>query len=135
MLEHRDSGILIHHSACVHKMLMRFNMDKVHPFSTPMINRTLDQRNDQFRLKDDDEEILWAKVLYLSAICALLYLSSNALDISFVVNLLASFSYAPTQRHWSGIKTIFRYLKGTIDLGLFYPYREKGGIAKETSNL
>lgn len=32
VLEHRDSGILIHHSACVHKMLMRFNMDKVHPF-------------------------------------------------------------------------------------------------------
>ena len=40
-------------------------MDKVHPFSTPMINQTLDLRNDLFRLKDDDELLLWAEVLYL----------------------------------------------------------------------
>ena len=76
VLEHRDSGILIHHSACVYMMLMRFNMDKVHLISTPMINWTLDQSNDQFRQKDDDEETLWVKVLYLSAIGALLYLIS-----------------------------------------------------------
>ena len=87
-----------------------------------MINRTLDRRNDQFRQRDDDEETLWVKVLYLSEI--------SALDISFVMNLLARFSYAPTQRHWSGIKTIFRYLKATIDLGLFYPYREKAKYEK-----
>jgi hypothetical protein len=37
---------------------------------------------------------------------------------------LAWFSSAPTQRHWNDILTIFRYLKGTIDMGLFYPYRE-----------
>ena len=98
-------------------------MDKVHPFSTPMINRTLDSRNDLFRLKDDGEEILRAEVLYLSAIGALLYLSTR--HLSLVVNLLARFSFAPTQRQLSGIKTIFRYLKGTIDLGLFYLYREK----------
>ena len=65
----------------------------------------------------------------------IIVLKLNALHISFVVNLLARFSYAPTQRHWSDIKTIFRYRKGTIDLGLFYPYREKRGIEKETSNL
>ena len=60
----------------------------------------------------------------------IIVLNLYALDISFVVNLLARFSYAPTQRHWSGIKTIFRYLKGTIDLGLFYPYREKAKYEK-----
>ena len=76
VLEHRDSGILIHHSACVYMMLMRFNMDKVHPISTLMINWTLDQMYDQFHQKDDDEETLWVKVLYLSAISTLLYLIS-----------------------------------------------------------
>ena len=30
----------------------------------------------------------------------------------------------------SGIKTIFRYLKGTIDLDLLYPYREKAKYEK-----
>ena len=41
-------------------------------------------------------------------------------DISFAVNLLARFSSAPTKRHWNGIKHIFRYLRGCVDLGLFY---------------
>ena len=38
--------------------------------------------------------------------------------ITFAVNLLARYSSELTRRHWNGIKHIFRYLKGTIDLGL-----------------
>ena len=41
-------------------------------------------------------------------------------DIAFAVNLLARHSAAPTRRHWVGFKTILRYLKGTLDLGLFF---------------
>ena len=92
--------------------------------STPMIGRSLDPKTDPFHPRDDGEDVLEAEVPYLSAIGALLYLTQcTRPDISFVVNLLARFSSAPTQRHWTGIKTIFRYLKGTIDMGLFYPYR------------
>ena len=36
------------------------------------------------------------------------------------MNLLARYSNAPTRRYWNGVKDIFRYLKGTTDLGLFY---------------
>ena len=46
-------------------------------------------------------------------------------DIAFAVNLLARYSSAPTRRHWNGIKHILRYLRGTIDLGLFYPNGSK----------
>ena len=41
-------------------------------------------------------------------------------DITFAVNLSARFSYEPTRRHWNEIKHMFRYLRGTIDLGLYY---------------
>jgi hypothetical protein len=44
------------------------------------------------------------------------------------VNLLARFSSSPTKRHWNGIKHIFRYLRGTIDLGLFYSNSSKEGL-------
>ena len=58
---------------------------------------------------------------YLNAIGALMYLANNTRpDIAFSVNLLARYSNAPTERHWNGIKHLFRYLKGTIDLGLFF---------------
>ncbi|XP_050378384.1 secreted RxLR effector protein 161-like [Argentina anserina] len=127
-LEHRACGILIHQSAYVQKMLRRFNMDKVHPVSTPMIGRSLDVKKDPFRPLEEDEEVLGAETPYLSAIGALLYLAQcTRPDIAFSVNLLARFSSAPTQRHWSGVKNIFRYLKGTIDLGLFFPYSKTGG--------
>ncbi|CAL9001401.1 unnamed protein product [Prunus brigantina] len=41
-------------------------------------------------------------------------------DIAFSVNLLARYSSAPTSRHWTGVKHILRYLRGTTDMGLFY---------------
>ena len=104
-------------------MLRHF--DKVKPSSTPMIVLSLDPEKDHFHLKDDDEDVLEAEVPYLSTIGALLYLAQcTRPDISFAVNLLARYSSAPTRRHWIGVKDIFRHLRCTIDMGLFYPYRE-----------
>ena len=61
------------------------------------------------------------KYLNPNAIGALMYLAQcTRPDITFAVNLLVQFSSEPTIRHWNGIKHIFRYLQGTIDLGLFY---------------
>ncbi|KAM1061303.1 hypothetical protein FF1_025820 [Malus domestica] len=86
-----------------------------------MVVRTLDAKRDPFHPKEDEEEILETEVPYLSAIGALLYLAQcTRPDISFVVNLLARYSNAPTRRHCNGVKDIFRYVKGTTDLGLFY---------------
>ena len=129
-LEHRACGILIHQEAYIQKILRRFNMDKAHPVSTPMVGRSLDEKKDPFRPKETDEELLGAETPYLSAIGALLYLAQcTRPDISFAVSLLARFSSAPTQRHWNGIKNVFRYLKGTADLGLFFPYKKARGLS------
>jgi hypothetical protein len=65
---------------------------------------------------------LGLEVPFLSAIGALMYLANcTRPGIAFVVNLLSRYSADPTKRHWVGVKTIFRYLKGTQDLGLFFP--------------
>ena len=110
------------------EVLRRFNEDKAKPLSTPMVVRSLDAKRDLFRPKDDDEEILEPEVPYLSAIGVLLYLVQCIRpDISFAINLLARYSNAPTRTHWTGVKDIFRYLKGTTDLGLFYPYESLNG--------
>ncbi|PRQ36158.1 putative RNA-directed DNA polymerase [Rosa chinensis] len=96
-----------------------------------MIGRNFEPGKDMFRPKDEDEKLLEAEVPYLSAIGALLYLAQcTRPDISFAVNLLARHSSAPTHRHWIDVKTIFRYLRGTIDMGLFYPYKEKRNNGK-----
>ena len=55
-----------------------------------------------------------------------MYLVNNTRpDIAFAVNLLARFSSTPTKRHWNGVKHIFRYLRETHDMGLFYSNESK----------
>ncbi|KAD4585160.1 hypothetical protein E3N88_22761 [Mikania micrantha] len=108
------------------RLLKRFNMENANSLSTPMVVRSLNVDNDPFRPCENGEEVLGSEVPYLSAIGALMYLTNcTRPDISFAVNLLARFSSAPTKRHWNGIKHIFRYLRGTTDLGLFYPNDSK----------
>ena len=120
-VEHLDEGIFIHQTTYTQKVLKRFYMDKVHPLSSPMVVRSLDVTKDPFRPREENEDELGPEVPYLSAIGALMYLANSTRpDISFAVNLLARFSASPTKRHWKGIKHIFCYLQGTIDLGLFY---------------
>ena len=88
-----------------------------------MVVKSLDVTKDPFCPLEEGEKILGPEVPYLSAIGALLYLAKNTRpDIAFSVNLLARYSAAPIQRHWKGIKHLLHYLKGLVDLGMFYIY-------------
>ena len=101
-------------------------MNEAHLLTSPMVVRSLDVKQDPFRPCEKGEELLGPKAPYLSAIGALMYLATcTRPDIAFPINLLARYSYAPTQRHWNGIKHILRYLKGTSDIGLFYSKESK----------
>jgi hypothetical protein len=122
-LEHLQSGILVHQSAYIYKNLQKYNMDKSYPSKAHMVVQSLDINKDQFRPKDEDEELLGSEVPYLSAIGALMYVANYIRsDVAFAVNLLARYSAASTKRHWTGVKNIFRYLQSTQDLGLFYRF-------------
>ena len=98
-IEHLHSGILVHQSVYVQKLLEKFNMDKAYPNKTPMV-RSLDKEKDIFRPREEGEEILGSEYPYLSLIGALMYLANSTRpDIAFAVNLLARHSAAPTKRH------------------------------------
>jgi len=92
-IEHLHSGIFVHQSVYVQKLLEKFNMDKAYPNKTPMAVRSLDKEKDIFRPREEGEEILGSEYPYLSLIGALMYLAkSTRPDIAFVVNLLARHS-------------------------------------------
>ena len=75
-------------------------MDKSHPFSSPMVVRSLEVTKDPFRPKEENEELIGPEIPYLSAIGALMYLTNyTQLDIAFSVNLLARYNSAPTKRY------------------------------------
>ena len=72
-IEHFPNEVLVHQSTYIKKVLKCFYMDKVHPLSSTMVVRSLDVKNDLFRLCEKDEELLGPKVPYLSAISALVH--------------------------------------------------------------
>ena len=83
-IEHFPNGVLVYQSTYIKKVLKHFYMDKVHPLSFPMVVRSLDVKNDQFRPCEKDEELLGPEVPYLSAIGALMYLANCICsDIAF----------------------------------------------------
>jgi hypothetical protein len=41
-------------------------------------------------------------------------------DISFSVNIVYQFLHAPTTSHWTTVKHIIRYIKGTLQVGLTF---------------
>jgi hypothetical protein len=75
-------------------------MDKVYSARNPMVIRVLKKDRDSFRLKEEGEEVLGQKYIYLSVIGALVYLINNIRpDIAFTVNCVARHSVAPTMHH------------------------------------
>lgn len=55
---------------------------------------------------------------YRSIVGALQYLTLTRPDISFSVNKICQYLHAPTTLHWTDVKRILRYIKGSIDIGL-----------------
>ncbi|GJW23923.1 hypothetical protein Tco_0037734 [Tanacetum coccineum] len=76
----------------------------------------LDQSRQSFRLR---------KALYclnkLEEPGSLMYLTSSRPDIVQVVCYCARYQARPTEKHLKEVKRIFRYLRGTIHMGLWYP--------------
>nr|GEY34393.1 uncharacterized mitochondrial protein AtMg00810-like [Tanacetum cinerariifolium] len=72
------------------------------------------------KLDEDKGGKLIDPTRYRGMVGSLMYLSASRPDIVFVVCMCARYQAKPTDRHLQAIKRIFRYLKGTIHMGLWY---------------
>ncbi|GJU01059.1 hypothetical protein Tco_1111397 [Tanacetum coccineum] len=73
------------------------------------------------KLTKDEECESVDSTKYRGMIGSLLYLTESVPDIMFSVYLCACFQEAPKTSHLEAVKRIFRYIKGTTHLGLWYP--------------
>nr|GEW79166.1 retrovirus-related Pol polyprotein from transposon TNT 1-94 [Tanacetum cinerariifolium] len=73
------------------------------------------------KLTKDEERESVDSTMYLGMIGSLLYQTESRPDIMFSVCLYAHFQEAPKTSHLEAVKRIFRYIKGTMHLGLWYP--------------
>lgn len=127
----KNGSLFLHQTAYTRKILKRFDMHQASPLSAPMIGRskTLDEDNPYSPSQEEEEEL--DKSSYLAAVGALLYLSTYTRpDISFNVSVLARHSQKPAARHWAGVIHLFRYLRGTEDLGLYFTKAQNSGFTR-----
>ncbi|GKD02416.1 hypothetical protein Tco_1177390 [Tanacetum coccineum] len=52
---------------------------------------------------------------------SLMYLTASRPDMVFTVYMYARYQAKPTKKHLEAIKRVYRYLRGTINWGLWYP--------------
>ncbi|GKC63692.1 hypothetical protein Tco_1096290 [Tanacetum coccineum] len=52
---------------------------------------------------------------------SLMYLTASRPDLVFTVCMCARYQPSPTKKHLEALKRVFRYLRGTINWGLWYP--------------
>ncbi|PKI35921.1 hypothetical protein CRG98_043675 [Punica granatum] len=65
-----------------------------------------------------DRDLFQDSSLYRSVVGSLQYLLLTRPDIAYGVNQVCQFMHRPTTTHWTAVKRILRYLKGTITYGL-----------------
>ncbi|GJY25815.1 retrovirus-related pol polyprotein from transposon TNT 1-94 [Tanacetum coccineum] len=51
----------------------------------------------------------------------LMYLTASRPDLTFALCMCARYQAKPTEKHLHAVKRIFKYLRGTINRGLYYP--------------
>ncbi|GJR88407.1 retrovirus-related pol polyprotein from transposon TNT 1-94 [Tanacetum coccineum] len=112
-IKQMEDGIFFNQSKYIKEMLKKFGLEESKPMKTPMSSDT--------KLTKDEECESVDSTKYRGMIGSLLYLTASRPDIMFSVCLCARFQEDPKTSHLEAVKRIFRYIKGTTHLGLWYP--------------
>ncbi|GKB18891.1 retrovirus-related pol polyprotein from transposon TNT 1-94 [Tanacetum coccineum] len=111
-LKQLEDGIFFNQSKYIKEMLKKFGLKDFMPMKIPMSTET------KFMKDEEGESVDNTK--YKGMIGSLLYLTASRPDIMLNVCLCAHFQEDPKISHLEAIKHIFRYIKGTTHLGLWY---------------
>ena len=102
----------IRQPAYTENLLKRQGMQDSKPISTPVeVGSKLQPATNEAKPVNQTEYQL-GSLMYLSV--------SSRPDITFAVNNLAWFNSNPQKEHWTALKWVLRYLKGTTNIGILY---------------
>ncbi|GJQ93152.1 retrovirus-related pol polyprotein from transposon TNT 1-94, partial [Tanacetum coccineum] len=106
-------GIFINQSKYALESLKKYGMESSDPVDTPMVEKS--------KLDEDTQGKAVDPTHYRGMVGTLMYLTASRPDLTFVVCMCAWYHAKPTERHLHAIKRIFKYLRGAINRGLWYP--------------
>ena len=112
-IKQSSDGIFISQGKYINDLLNKFGYNNCGTMKTPMSSSTV--------LSADEDGKSVNSTAYRGMIGSLLYLTASRPDIMFSTCLCARYQANPKESHLSAVKRIFKYLKGTPNLGLWYP--------------
>ncbi|WVZ87057.1 LOW QUALITY PROTEIN: hypothetical protein U9M48_033752 [Paspalum notatum var. saurae] len=110
-VEPRPSGLLLHQRQYTLDILERAGMADCNPCSTPV--------DTQAKLSEDAGPPVADPTAYRSLAGALQYLTFTRPDITYAVQQVCLHMHDPREPHLTALKRLLRYLRGTVDYGLF----------------
>nr|GEU78345.1 ribonuclease H-like domain-containing protein [Tanacetum cinerariifolium] len=105
-------GIFINQAKYAQEILIKHGMTSCDSVGTPMATKHLDA---------DLSGTPVDQTKYHSMVKALMYLTASRPDIMHATCYCARYQAKPTEKHLTAVKRIFRCLKDTIHMGLWYP--------------
>ncbi|GJR17576.1 retrovirus-related pol polyprotein from transposon TNT 1-94 [Tanacetum coccineum] len=105
-------GIFIYQSKYASEIVKKYGLHTIDSVDTPLVEKS--------KLDEDLQGKQIDATLYRGIIRSLMYLTSSRSDLIHAVCLCAWYQAKPTEKHLQAVKRIFRYLKGTINMGLWY---------------
>ncbi|GJU71463.1 hypothetical protein Tco_1262868 [Tanacetum coccineum] len=88
-------------------------MESSDPVDTPMVEKS--------KLDEDSQRKAVNPIHYRGMVGTLMYLTASRPDLTFFVCICARYQAKPTEKHLHVVKRIFKYLRGTVNRGLWYP--------------
>ncbi|XP_039121527.1 uncharacterized mitochondrial protein AtMg00810-like [Dioscorea cayenensis subsp. rotundata] len=107
-----NDGLFVSQHKYAANLLNKFGMENCNSATTPM------NTNEHLQLHDDSENVCSTK--YRRIVGGLLYLTHTKPDLMFAVSTVSRFMSSPSSHHYGALKRILRYVKGTLNYGLFY---------------
>ncbi|GJZ82302.1 retrovirus-related pol polyprotein from transposon TNT 1-94, partial [Tanacetum coccineum] len=106
-------GIFINQSKYAIESLKKYSFDSCEPVDTLMVEKSKLDEDKEWKAVDPSH--------YHGMIDTLLYLIASRPDLQFAICMCARYQAWPIEKHLNAVKRIFRYLKGTVHRGLWYP--------------
>nr|GEY35179.1 copia protein [Tanacetum cinerariifolium] len=119
-IQQSPRSIFINQAKYALKILHKHGIDKGQSIGTPMATKP--------KLDADLSGNPVDQTDYHSKIGPLMYLTSSRPDIVQAVCFCSRYQSRPTKKHLKEVKRIFRYLRGTVNMGLWYTKGSSFGL-------
>nr|GEW82039.1 hypothetical protein [Tanacetum cinerariifolium] len=93
--------------------LKKYGMESSDPVDTPMVEKS--------KLDEDTQGKAVDPTHYCEMVGTLMYLTASRPDLTFDVCMCAWYQAKPTKKHLHAVKRIFKYLRGSVNRGLWHP--------------